>query len=559
MVYKPEINQFFDYERMESTLKRWAGEVPDLCRLHEIGVSHRGRVVYALEISNFRTQNVETRPGFYLESCIHAEEVMGTNVSMYIAWYLLSNFQHDAYITQLVDKQVFYVLPRVNPDGAEFVLKQGAPWCGNGRYLPGEEQQESGFYWKDLNGDGIVAQMRLADADGEWKISAEDPRFMQLREPWELQGEFYRLLPEGEFRNYQGELYFPKPQDGNLNRQFPGSYFPEGKQYGAGDLPMEEPEAKAVVDFILAHPNIGAVMSYHTNAGAILRPFGDRPDDQFLGSDLALYTTIGKMGTQITGYPTISCFHEFTPDKDDVRGGCLDDWTYSWLGLPSLVTELWNVDQAAGVATEGFYPTIHRTIEEEGKVLTYLESRMEKPYLAWETVDHPQLGRVEVGGWNRIWVERNAPQSMLEEIAQKHCEYSLKFAATLPKLSIKSLSSERLDDNLVRLTARIGNQGYLPTYLTDQARFMKADKAILVRLMGNAEFELISGTIEVKLAHLQGRVERTSTWSQWIKPWEPSERVVSWVVRCKGDCMFTVEASQEKSGVCQKEIAISFF
>ena len=28
MVYKPEINQFFDFERMETTLKRWANENP---------------------------------------------------------------------------------------------------------------------------------------------------------------------------------------------------------------------------------------------------------------------------------------------------------------------------------------------------------------------------------------------------------------------------------------------------------------------------------------------------------------------------------------------------
>jgi len=556
MVYKPEINQYFDFDRMESTLKRWANEHPDCCRLHEIGISHRGRSVYALEISNLQSGDANIRPGIYIESCIHAEEVMGTNVTMYIAWYLLSNYQKNAYVSQLMNTQVFYILPRVNPDGAEFVLKQGAPWCGNGRYLPGQEQPESGFYWKDLNGDGVIAQMRVADPDGEWKISSEDPRFMKLREPWELTGDFYRLLPEGEIRDYQGELYFPKPKDGNLNRQFPGSYFPEGQQFGAGDLPMEEPEAKAVVDFILAHPNIGAVMSYHTNAGAILRPFGDRPDDQFVGSDLALYTVLGKMGTQITGYPTISCFHEFTPDKDDVRDGCLDDWTYSWLGLPSLVTELWNVDQAAGVATEGFYPTINRSIEEEGKVLAYLESRMERPYLSWEWVDHPQLGKVEVGGWNRIWVERNAPPCLLEEIAQKHCEYSLKYAATLPQLSIKSLVSERLDENLVRITAKIKNQGYLPTYLTDQARFMKADKAIVVRLQGNTVFELISGTLEVKMPHLQGRTQRDSTWSQWIKPWEPSERVVSWVVRCEGECTLTVQASHEKSGKCEREILV---
>ncbi len=556
MVYKPEINQFFNYERLENTLKRWAMENPDRCRLRALGASHRGRVVYALEISNFEKADVDSRPGFYVEACIHAEEVMGTNVTMFLAYSLLSKYKQDPFITALLDRQVFYILPCLNPDGAEFVLKQGAPWCGNGRYLPGEEQPEDGFYWKDINNDGVVAQMRVLDPDGEWKISDADPRFMVIREPWELEGQFYRLLPEGEFRNYQGELHFPLPLDGNMNRQFPAKYYPEGRQYGAGTLPMEEPEVKAVVDFVLAHPNIGGVMSYHTNAAALLRPFGDKSDANFVGQDLSMYLTLGKMGTQITGYPVVSIYHEFMPENDMVRGGCLTDWTYDFMGLPSFVTELWNVNQAAGVAKEGFYPSNRRTPEEEAKVLAFLQERMANPYLDWKPFDHPQLGRVELGGWNRIWIERNAPECMLEEIAEKHSEYSMKLAATLPQLSIKDLLYEKLDENLVRITAKIGNSGYLPTYLTDQARYMKADKPVLVQLSGDAEFDIISGQKEVKLDHLEGRSHRDSTWSQWIKEWQPSERVVQWVVRMKGTGKFTVQASHEKCGSSQQDLII---
>ena len=69
---------------------------------------------------------------------------------------------------------------------------------------------------------------------------------------------------------------------------------------------------------------------------------------------------------------------------------------------------------------------------------------MKNPYLDWEPYNHPQLGQVEIGGWNRILVERNAPESMLEEIAEKHREFSIKIAATLPKLSIKDLVYEHL-------------------------------------------------------------------------------------------------------------------
>jgi len=553
-MFKPEFNQFFNFSRMESTLKRWAQENPEVCRLHSIGSSHRGRTIYALEITSFGEGKESGRPGYYVESCIHAEEVMGTNVTMYIAWHLMSGYGSDPYITYLLHSRVYYILPRVNPDGAEFVIAQGQPWCGNGTYLPGEEQPEDGFYWKDLDGNGIVAQMRIPDRNGEWKISPEDPRFMVLRQPWEREGEFYRVLPEGEFRNFNGELHFPKPQDGNLNRQFPANFYPEGRQYGAWDLPLQEPESKAVADLFMSHPNIAGVMSYHTNAGVLLRPFSDKPDESFQGQDLKMYKTLGQMGSEITGYPLISVFHEFTTSKDVIRGGCLTDWTYEFLGLPSFVTELWDVNRNAGLVRDGFYPSDVRTAEEELKVLKYLEQYMEQPFVDWKEYDHPQLGKVEIGGWNRIWVFRNAPEQMLEEIAAKHCELSVKLSATLPELTIRQINSEKIGENMFRLSAIVTNSGYLPTYLTDQARFMHADEAVHVKLTSDANFDLVVGNSEKEIGHLEGRSNRTSTWSQWIPKWEPSEKLVEWIVKCKEGTSFTVDVRSKKAGGCTGEI-----
>lgn len=533
---------------MEKTLFKWSEENPDLFKVDVLGESHRNRNVYAIEITNFNKGDADSKPGYYIESCIHAEEVMGTNVTLYIAWYLLENYQKDPYITQLLDSQVFYILPRVNPDGAEFVIKEGAPWCGNGTYLPGEEQPEDGFYWKDLDNNGIVAQMRIPDKNGEWKISDYDNRFMVLREPWEEGGQYYRVLPEGEFRSYNGELHFPKPQDGNLNRQFPANFYPEGRQYGAWEIPLQEPESKAVGDFFQAHPNIGGVMSYHTNAGVILRPFGDKSDENYQGEDLALYKKFGQIGTEITGYPVISVFHEFTTSKDVIRGGTLTDWTYEFMGMPSLVTELWNVNQAAEIEQEGFYPKDLQTGEDNAKVLQYLSTYMDNAYVDWKEFDHPQLGKVEIGGWNRIWVFRNAPEQILEDIAKKHCDYSIKLSATLPRIEIQETHCEKLGTDMYRLSAMIGNAGYLPTYLTDQALFARVDDPVSVSLTAEGEFELIEGKEVANIGHLEGRSKRNSLWSQWIKEWKPSAKKVSWVIRYKGEKL-TISAGNKKSGI----------
>ena len=556
MIHKPEINQFFDYSRMQDSLHLWAKEKPDLCKLEIIGKSHQERDIFALSITNFKVGNPDLKPAYYIDACIHAEEVMGTNIVMYIAWHLMENYGKDPLVTKLLDEQVFYLLPRANPDGAEFVIKQGQPWCGNGRYLPGEEQPKDGFIWRDLDQNGVVAQMRIKDADGEWKISSEDPRFMVLRNPWEFDGEYYRLLPEGVFNNYEGEWLFPKPRDGNLNRQFPALFHPEGRQYGAGNVPLEEPESRAMADFILAHPNIGGLMAYHTNAGAILRPFGDKTDEHFIGNDLKLYEALGKIGTEITRYPLISVYQGFTPNKDSVRGGCLDDWTFEFMGIPSFVTELWNVNQAAGVRQEGFYPSDVRTVEEEVKVLNYLEQYLERPYLDWQAFDHPQLGEVEIGGWDRIWVSRNAPPQLLEKMAVEHCEFCLKLAATLPRLAIKKITTEKVGDHLTRITATITNRGYMGTYLTDQALYMKADDEPRVRLAVDKEFELVEGRVEVVLGHLEGRAKRKAPWSQWGPIWQPSFKTVQWMIRHDDAVEVAVTAFSQKAGAVTQKITI---
>lgn len=554
MLNKPDFNKFYNYDDISELLLHWSKELKDKCKLHVIGKTHQDRNVYALEITNFKVGEASKKPGFYVEACIHAEEVMGTNVALYIAWELLSS--DKSLIKTLLEEQVFYILPRVNPDGVEYVISQGHPWCGNGRYLPGEEQVEDGFYWHDIDNNGIIAQMRVKDEAGEWKISKKDPRFMLLREPWEKDGEFYRLLPEGLFRNFKGEFEFPKPNDGNLNRQFPASYHPEGRQYGAGNYALEEPEAKAVAKFILDRPNIAGVMSYHTCAGAILRPFGDRSDDNFLGNDLKMYETLGKMGTEITGYPLISVYHGFTPNKDSVRGGCLDDWTFEHLGIPSFVTELWNLNKASGIEQKGFYLSEVRSENEEIKVMEFLEKYMDEPFLNWKEFDHPQLGKVEIGGWNRIWTFRNCPPQLLEGIAKKHSEYSLKLAASLPSIKIRNVKVEQTSRGFKRVSAEIVNYGYLPTYLTDQAKLMKKDQGVLVKISSESKFEIIEGTHIKDIGDLAGRSERIAPWSQWGSKWNKSLKNVSWLVDAKSGVELIISAETPRAGMDSKAIKI---
>ena len=96
-----------------------------------------------------------------------------------------------------------------------------------------------------------------------------------------------------------------------------------------------------MVDFVIAHPNIGAGISYHTHSGVILRPMGTCSDDDMIPEDLWSYQRFSKLGEQLTGYPAVSIWHEFKHHPKEVIGGT-QDWLYEHLGALFWVVEIWS-------------------------------------------------------------------------------------------------------------------------------------------------------------------------------------------------------------------------
>ncbi len=556
------IDYYYDYAELETALKAMAEENPKLCRLQSIGKTYEGRNVYLLEITDFDQGLPEEKPGYYAEACTHAEEFCGTNAALLLAKELLLAYGRDGEMTQLLKDVVFYIVPRVNPDGVDRVMKTGLIGVANGKYSPEEYQPFPGLCPADLNGDGIVAQMRVEDPDGEWKVSEKDPRLMVLRKPDEQQGTFYRMYPEGIIQGDSVGFPIPRTRDVNLNRNYPVNWLPENLQYGACEFPLSEPETRAVAHFIYSHPNIAGVISYHTNAGAIMRPFSGKGDENFLGADLALYNYLGAMGKEDLGYEVMSTFGGFTPDKSRVRGGTLSDWTFEMLGIPSFMLELWNVYDAAGTERPKEFHFAAKDEDKDLAILQWADKAMgEKAYVPWTKVSHPQLGTVEVGGWNWIYVERNPPESYLEDLAGKAASFTIKLAKALPKLAVRKLYAEQLADTIYKVGAVIRNSGYLPTYLTSQAMEVKAAKPVRVDLKApGGNVDIVCCTDRGNIGHLAGRFGRDAEWSRDRAMWSPTEKRIEWIIRAKDpDIVLEVEASSPRCGTARGKVTLSDF
>jgi hypothetical protein len=559
----PKVDIAFDtyheYDAMTAHLHALAEAYPTLCTLTSIAKTFRGRDVWFLTITNPETGPAEEKPGFYIDAQIHAEEHATSATALYACAYLLNNYGTDEDVTHLVDNQVFYIIPRINPDGAEYALTSPYhPWCGNGRFLPGEDRID-GLIPQDINGDGYIVQMRVPDPKGEWKKDTDEPRILVQREPGEEGGEYYRLYPEGMIENYDGAHVQIHPQeDGNMNRNFPVNWSP--REYGAGEFPFSEPEAMGMGQVILNHPNIAGMCAYHTHGGIILRPSMMKIDAEMSPPDLALYKDLGAVGERLTGYPTISTYEDFTPDKSKARHGSLKDWVYEEKGIICFSTELWDLERTAGVPKEGYYNLGPRDAATQRLVFDWVVEHVgDKGFREWEAFDHPQLGPVEIGGMVYIWSYRNPPGKLLEEICHNNVMFNLRHAAAAPRIQVDEIRAEALGSGLHKVTAIVSNHGYLPTNLSDVAVQNGVAKPVTITLECNGA-ELVMNPNTVELGNLAGRNERRYAYSNWGQQWSAVTKKVEWLVQSSApQASVTVTAASEKGGTDRQSASLTAY
>jgi hypothetical protein len=288
-----------------------------------------------------------------------------------------------------------------------------------------------------------------------------------------------------------------------------------------------------------------------------LRPWLTFPDSHFLGSDKLAYQLLGEMGVEETGYPLISVFEDFTPDKTLKRYGSSIDWSFGALGIPTFSTELWDVFKAAGIERTDFYPLRHFSEADQLRLLRWQDDALAGDgFMPWTPFDHPQLGRVEIGGWKRMYTFRNPPPApYLEEMARINCRFTLRHAAAAPKLRLRTHRIDALGDGLFRILAEIENIGFLPTNLSEQAIAMREARPVAVELGGPANMQIVHGQARQEIGHLAGRFQRNMAYTRFYD-WPPASRAIEWTVRLPAGetAAFHLRAGCPRAGFLQVEL-----
>ncbi|MBC8065738.1 MAG: carboxypeptidase [Chlorobia bacterium] len=545
-------DRYYRYADLTSILESYSAEFPDLVQTESIGKSHEGRDIWLATITDLGTGPAIEKPAFWVDGNIHASELSASTAALKLIEKLVQDQR------ELLKTHAFYVVPRLNPDGAEWATEDPPRIVRSGtRAYPYDEEDPYGIERKDMDGDGRMLWMRLQDNNGPWIVSDLNPRLLRKRNPGEAGGaSCYRLLPEGIFHNWDGlTLQDRKVKEGlDFNRNFPSAWRLEGEQHGAGPFPTSEPEIHAAVNAICRRPNICGAVCFHTFSGVHLRPPSRYADDELPAEDLWNFKAIGDKGFEMTGYPAISNYHEFRYHPKEVITGVFDDWMYEHRGVYAWTTEIWSPQRQAGITDYKYIDWFREhPHEHDVKMLEWSDSALDgKGYEDWREFDHPQLGKVEIGGWDREYAFRNPPHQFLEKEVSPLADWVIWQAGLAPRLSISKLVS---DGGRVRVVVQ--NVGWLPTYVTKTAVTKKMCRGVVAeisRIDGSPPDWLLGGKLRSEGPQLEGWSSIGAAASMsWGSLGNNDQTIFEWVL-APGEYELTFK--HDRAGVVRTTVSI---
>ena len=559
----PRFDTFYRHSELTRLLFDYADAAPQLISVRSLGKSHEGRDIWVVAITNSSTGIDTDKPAFWLDGNIHAAELTASTACLYYMHQLVSGHGIDVDITQLLDTRCVYVCPRLNPDGAELALADRPRHIRSStRRYPFDEEPVEGLTVEDIDGDGRMLSMRIRDPHGAYKKHPTEPRLLIAREPGEFGGEYYRVMPEGTLTHWDGlTVKVNKDAEGlDLNRNFPTHWRQEFEQVGAGPFPTSEPEVRAMVAFITSHRNIGAAVSFHTHSGVILRPMGTQSDDDMVPEDLWTYKRFSEIGEKLTGYPAISIFHDFKYHPKEIITGT-QDWIYEHLGALFWTVELWAPNKEAGITD---YDWIHwyrdHPVEDDLKLLKWSDEQCAGlAYVNWQPFMHPQLGQVEIGGWDKMNFWRNPPPHLRERESARFPAWLTQIALSLPRLEMLRTEVRALGPDTWRIRFAVANSGWLPAYVTQRALERKTVRGVIfeIHLPESPEVSLVNGKHRHEGPQLEGHAPKTSQLAFLPNRDVTADRAVAeWVVRAPKGTRVGLSAQADRAGAVRGEVTL---
>jgi len=487
---------YLNFDDLTRELRSVTGS-SNLGSLTSLGTSHQGRDVWMVTIADPSGPPVAQRPGVLVVGNLSGDHLVGSQLALEAVRYLTGAGASEADLAE----HVIYVVPRLNPDGAE--AKFDGPHTGAaGNTLAFDDDNDARTDEdgpNDLNGDGVITVMRVLDPMGPYMIDPDDLRLMKQADAAAGETGTHAVYWEGVDDDGDGFINEDASGGVDIDRSFQHDY-PYWER-DAGPNMVSEPEARALMDFVLEAGNIAAIVTFGHSDNLVTAPdsrgelatgislaledfaassnndlwdignypvprqqgglrlrgaqpgadndpsSGRRPLMTVNSADQEYFKAVSEAYREITGVTEVALNRE--------AHGAFFQYGYFHFGVPSFTTPGWALPSGEEDAEDD---------SGDARVLNAYEAGSLDAFVPWAAYEHADLGSVEIGGF-RPEVITNPPAGDLADLGMKHGEFIAHLSGMLPRVRISNTEVEAHGGGVFTITADVTNTGRFPSSL----------------------------------------------------------------------------------------------
>jgi len=261
LAFSQAVPGYVSFSDGEKRIAEVARQNSSWIQISAIGNSAGGKKLHLLTVAAPGKVKPELRPAVFVGANLVGFHNAGTQAAVAFVEKLVAK-KDDAAVRTLLETRTFYVAPMLNPD-AHDGLFQGPKYRRSlnagklDRDLDGLVGEDGP---NDLNNDGKITMMRIADPAGEWIIDEKDSRLMRRADPLKGEKGKFKMMAEGIDDDKDG-LYNEDPAGGyRPDRNFAHAWNEADPE--SGPWPSAQPESKAIMDFLIKHRNVAMAVVF---------------------------------------------------------------------------------------------------------------------------------------------------------------------------------------------------------------------------------------------------------------------------------------------------------
>jgi hypothetical protein len=256
-------------EELTAAVQDLARANPGFAKVHVLAKSPGGRELVLLELGPETAKAAKSLPAVFIAANMEGTVPISGEAALYLAKLVCEK-------ADMRSDRTWYILPCGNPDAAAVYF--GKPLRLDPRNArPRNDDQddktdEDGA--DDLDGDGLITQMRVKDPGGEWIAVASEPRLMKKADWAKGEKGVWKLYPEGLDNDGDGQINEDGPGGINIGTSFPHLFKFHAPDSGAWS--GSEAETFALLKFFDLHREVGLTFVFGETNFCLAPPRGGR-------------------------------------------------------------------------------------------------------------------------------------------------------------------------------------------------------------------------------------------------------------------------------------------